>query len=269
MVRAIHALPLILLLGPGPVQAVQLLAGDWVVADPDANAIYRVDPDSGGAIVISQDGLFRQPTGVAIDAARRVLVADPEANAIFRVDAATGAQSVVSSGGQFRWPTGVAVDALGDLLVADPDADAVFRVDPSTGQQTPDTAAADTGVLYGAGLTVEGSGDYVLVDPDSASLRRWDPDAETGAPVSAGRLLRWPSDATVDDLGDLLVADPDANAFRRVDPGSGAQTQEGPADVFLYPTGIAFVPEPSGWASLLSGAAALVALARRRRPGRT
>jgi len=267
MVGLLGSLAVIALLGGGTAHAAPVLVGEWLVADPDANAIYRLDPNGGTPVVISEGGLFRQPTGVAIDAEARIWVADPELNAILRVDAADGSQTVVSSGGDFRWPMGVAVDGSGDLIVTDPDADAVFRVDPSTGQQTLELTAADAGVLYASGVTVEASSDPVLADPDAAALRRWDSGTSMGSTVSAGGSFLWPSDVTRDDQDDLLVTDPDANAFFRVDPVAGSQSLEGPAGAFLYPTGIAYVPEPGGVA-LVAGAVVLVGLDRRRRSRR-
>jgi MYXO-CTERM domain-containing protein len=258
-------LRLLLLAAVAPAHAVELQVGDWVVADPDANTVYRVDPDTGDKTPISQDGLFRYPSGVALDALGRVLVADPDANAVFRVDPETGAQSVVSSGASFRFPTGIAVDQDDFLLVADPDADAVFRVHPVTGVQTLDTLAADTGAIFATGAIVEASGHYALADPDFPALLRWDPDLAAATTVSSADQFEFPTDVTADDDGDLLVADPAANGFVRVDPISGIQTPVGPADAFLYPTGIAFVPEPGAPWQLGTGLLALAGLARRSR----
>jgi len=46
------------------IDAVVLVEGDWVVVDPDANAIYRIDPATFDVEEISSGGDFRFPTGV-------------------------------------------------------------------------------------------------------------------------------------------------------------------------------------------------------------
>ena len=97
--------------------ALALTEGHWVVADPDANSVYEMDPVGLGTTLISAGGSFRYPTGVAVHPNGAVFVADPDANAIFEVDPLTGSQALVSQDGLFRGPTGVGVAADGDLLV--------------------------------------------------------------------------------------------------------------------------------------------------------
>ncbi len=82
----------------------------------------------------TDDGQFRRPRGVAVDAAGNVYVADTGNNRIQMFDSqgrflakwgTTG-----SSLGQFRRPSGVAVDADGNIYVADASNNRVQRFTP-------------------------------------------------------------------------------------------------------------------------------------------
>src|SRR5262249_9661545 len=106
--------------------------GSLIVSDANAidgrGAIFRVDPHTGVQTVISQDGQFQEPVGLAFAPDGSLLVADLDAagggGALIRVDLAPGTQSIVSPGGNFVTPIGVAVATGTPTQTSPPTADA-------------------------------------------------------------------------------------------------------------------------------------------------
>jgi len=242
--------------------AVILAEGDWIVADPDANAVYRVDPGTFEAVEISSGGRFRYPSGVAY-VSGYVIVADPDANAVFRVNPLSGSQTIVSSNGLFRYPTGVGIADNGDLLVADPVAGAVFRVDPSDGSQSLEYAS--DAVAFGTDVVGQAGTLLFVVDPDSNVVWQADSSIPAEEDFSNNGFFRYPTGASQELMGDLLVADPVADSIIRVNMGSGVQTPELEGTGFLYPSDIEFVPEPASIVLVGAGVALLAMLGRQRR----
>lgn len=255
------------LLSPHAAFTVVLADSDWIVADPDANAIYRIDPQVGSPELISQDGLFRFPSGVAVDEDGFVVVADPDANAVFRVNPSDGSQTLVSQGMGFRHPTGVAVLPGGDLIVIDADAQTIFRVNPDDGSQSVEASVAS--LPFPTGIAVDPGGLlFQIVDPDANAVYEFDPMLESADLLSGGSSLVHPTGLGVTSDLDLVVADPDANHFVLVDPSTGDQTSAGPSDAFLSPSDVSPVPEP-GFAALVAGVVCLSLLKRPGRPPRS
>jgi len=259
------------------VATAQLKPGDIVVADRDADpaglgglpgAIFKVDPDSGALSVLATSPLFRNPSGVAIDARGRVVVADageayPQGKggeAIFRF-VPGGAPEVLATSSLFEDPFGVAVDAQGGVLVADPAADpfgsgpsgdfgAIFRFVPGS---APGVLATSSLFRHPRGVAFDARGRVVVADSDS------DPTAMGGSPgaifrfrqgaapavLAAGSPFVDPRDVAIDARGRLVVAD--ANANPHSTPNNGAIFRFAPgslpsflttSSIFLNPEGI-------------------------------
>lgn len=244
--------------------AAPLVGGDWIVADPDTQAIVRVD-GAGQTETITTDGHLEYPTGVAFDPLQAVVwVADPDAQSVIRVNAVTGSQQVVYAGAPLVYPTGVARAANGtDLLVVDPDAQLIWRVDPVLG-----TAAGElplTSAPYPTGLVVMSNGKYGVSDPDAAAIYEVDPKSASAVPLAQAGELTAPHGIT-EETGsdDLLVAEGDRPGFLRVETASGTTTVEADGLGLSFPTGVAYVPEPTAGLQLLAGAGLLYVLSARR-----
>lgn len=253
-------------LSPTTSVAVVLAETDWIVADPDANAIYRIDPIVGVPELISQGGLFRFPTGVALDGDGFVLVADPDANAIFRVNVSDGSQEIVSDGLEFLHPTGVVVLPGGDLLVIDADAQAIFRVDANDGGQSFEASVA--ALPFATGISADCCG-LLLADADANAVYRFDPLLETADLVTQDGSLVHATGIGITGGHTAVLADPDANRFVAVDLSNGDQTPAGPNGVFLSPTGVIPAPEPGLPTLLTFGVTFLGLLPSRRRGARS
>jgi len=310
MLRSLHSLPnlmlaLVLLVAATAAHAVSLAPGDIVVTDQGKESIFKVDPATGVATLISANGNLQDPRGIVIDTDGTLLVADKAAGAILRVDPADGSQTVVSSGGSFNDPTGIALEASGDILVADPGAGEIFRVDPATGSQS--SVASGFNDPFGIDLAVDGSGGILFTDEGDEALLRVDPltgttsvisqngdfknprgvaidasgdvfvaeknekvirvDGATGAQtvVSQNGDLKDPTGIAIDADGNLLIADPAADAILSVDPVSGAQSVVSASSSFGNPFGLAVVPEPSLALLVVFGLLGLALTGRRRR----
>jgi Ca2+-binding RTX toxin-like protein len=221
---------------------------------------------------ISSPGLFKDPTGVALDRQGRLLVADPEAfggsGGVIRVDPSTGQQTglssnAISSQGLFKDPVGIAVTASGSLLVADPGASggrgAVIAVDPANGQQSlvSDNLVSSPGLFANpSGIAVERDGTILVADPDSPAPASGTDGAIIAVdPVTGAQRLVTNNDASQADLfgdplgiaietpGTLLVANasptPAANGVVLVNRSSGQQYGLATEGMFTTPTGIA------------------------------
>lgn len=111
--------------------------GDLLVADPDANLLVRIDPDTGAQSVeldLAAEG-FVYPTDLAIDANGDYRIADPDANGVFLFDVQLQSVALLSEHGLFAYPTGVTLDGA-DLLVGDSDLNAIVRIANEIGAQT-------------------------------------------------------------------------------------------------------------------------------------
>jgi sugar lactone lactonase YvrE len=130
--------------------------GDLLVADygafgavtcarNSAGSVIRVDPATGRQAVLSGNGLFSHPLGLAVEPAGRILVANETSTAagVAAVDPVTGAQSAVTPNAPsdlLRLPARVALAPGGDLLVSDFELQdgrgGIVEVEPADGRQS-------------------------------------------------------------------------------------------------------------------------------------
>jgi hypothetical protein len=177
--------------------------------------LHRVEKSGGFPSLISSNGMFLFPRGVAIEASGDLVVADSLARAVFRVTPG-GVQSSVASGGSLQGPRGIAVETgAGNIVVADQVAKAVFRIDPATGAistvaaggvlQSPLGIAVVRGILpvvkNGVLAADSGAGTVWRVAPDGAKTDLASPGA-LASPVAVARTR--PGDPW---NGETLVAD--------------------------------------------------------------
>lgn len=202
--------------------ATPLVAGDLLVADINANALFRVDPVTGMQTTISSGGYFDAPSGVVMDRAGAIYVADHRSTGddlILRIDPATGSQTIVSQGGLLTDPHRLAIDGAGQLLVVDQrafDSGAIFRIDPLTGHQS----VVSSGGLFQAPLGIAVGPDGMIYVTDHEAFGNAGGviavDPVTGAQtevVSAGGFSD-PMDLAFESSGDLIVTDAQTGIFR-------------------------------------------------------
>lgn len=229
-------------------------SGDIYVADPSAptenGGIYQINPVTGLSQVISSNGSFTEPTGIAIDANGNILVGDPQAlgggGAIFKVDPVIGTQSIVSSGGSFVDPRGVVVTSNGDIYVADSDAfnyyGGVIKVNPATGAQTTVYISSDqnAGPLH---LALEANGNILISDHSafggSGGVIRLNPVTGVSTAVSSGGNINVPVGIAVAGNGDIYLAN-NSGPIIKIDSVTGAQTVVASGYPLACPTGITF-----------------------------
>ena len=100
----------------------------WAVT-PDAEAIWRIDPESGDAEVVLDGRPFGYPNGLTV-LDDDLLVTDGYGKSVWRVTA-DGQAEVWHAGEPLIGPVGI-LAAEGSLWVVDPKAVQLFRVDPQT-----------------------------------------------------------------------------------------------------------------------------------------
>ena len=186
-------------------------SGTLLVGDPSSpapvsgssGAVIAIDPSSGAQKLIanndsSQEGLFGNPRGLAMETPGTVLVAntaaDPSSNGVILLNRFSGQQYALAAGGSFVAPTGITMDLDGKALVADSAAfgggGGLIRVDPLTGASSAvagDPSSADALFVNPTGLMVVPptcQGHYATIVGTAGA------DAFTGSPgvdVIAGR----------------------------------------------------------------------------------
>lgn len=234
-------------------QAASLSPGDVLTVDPSAPGeagVFKLDSSTWQATLISSNGYFSEPMGIALSNDGKILIGDPQypngsgSGAIFKIDPITGMQTILSSGNLFTDPRGIAVAANGDIFVADPDAfnyyGGVIKVDPDTGTQTKIYQSADinAGPIY---LAFEANGNLVVSDVSGTSkgVVRVNPATGIGVQLAAGGNFVYPLGIAVAANGDIFVAD-NGGKIIKIDPVSGAQTVIASSYPIVCPAGIAF-----------------------------
>ncbi len=247
---------------PAPPGTIMLSAAE---PSTGAGALFRIDPATATATMISSAGDFATPVGVAVEADGGILVVDADAfggaGGVIRVDPLTGTQTTVSAGGLFSNPFDLVVEADGAILVVDPHASragGVIRVDPDTGEQVMVSSGQETGsatALREVGIALETDGAILVVEqslaggrPGNGRVTRIDPTSGDRTVVSEGGAFSSPAGVVVEANGGILVADTDAfggsGGVIRVDPVTGAQTTVSSGGTFVSPIGVAL--EPNG-----------------------
>jgi sugar lactone lactonase YvrE len=233
-------------------------------------APYTFTTLAGAASQGSADGVgaaarFANPTGVAVDAAGRVLVVD-NLNSTIRAIASDGTVATVAglagvkgsadgtgSAARFFLPEGVAVDATGNVYIADTVASTIRRISPGGAVTTLAGSAGASGSTDGAGssarfsnpegIAVDGAGNVYVADTSNLIIRKITPNgvvstlagtANTpGSADGAGAAARfsYPTGIAVDHAGYLYVADEANSTIRKITPGGVVSTLAGQAGV--------------------------------------
>ncbi len=194
---------------------------------------------------------FRQPRGIAADAAGNVYVADSGNNNIRKVTPAgmvsTFAGSPTGAGGnadgagpaaRFLFPTGLAIDGAGNLYVADNNNNRIRRISPA-GVVT--TLRSSTGAILivsnSLGLAVDGAGNLYASENSTHLIKKITPSGDVSilagsvegsadGPGPAAR-FRNPTGVAVDPSGYVYVADTGNVLVRRIAPDGTVTTVAG------------------------------------------
>jgi hypothetical protein len=159
----------------------------------NAQALLRVDPETGSSSVVSAPGvaqrLFQYPLAVALAENGDIFVADA-LGPIFRVDPKTGLQTLIANGGYLQRPQSIAVKGaflyVTDIATADMNfgVGRIIRIDLSTGRQTELSKGAN--LVGPVGIAVEPNGDLIVGDPYTVNPNRLEAD---GSPAFDGAII--------------------------------------------------------------------------------
>lgn len=237
-------------------------AGNVYVADSLNNTIRKITPDGMVSTLAgraghpgSNDGAgsaaqFRNPWGLAVDAAGNIIVADMSNDTIRKVTPAGVVTTVAGQVGKpgsadglgtqarFNLPAAVAVDAKGNIFVADSGSDTIRKISPNgltsivagLPHHAADTDADANNARFSdpQGVAVDAQDNVYVADTGNDTIRKISPAGEvstlaglSGASGSAdgvGTEARFnsPGGIAVDNAGNLYVADTYNHTIRKL-----------------------------------------------------
>lgn len=207
------------------------------------------------------DARFRNPTGLAKDAAGNLYVADTGNHVIRRIATDGTVTTLAGSAGQagsadgtgsaarFSYPWGLAVDASGNVYVGDSGNHTIRRVTPAgvvtTFAGTAGVAGSADGTGAAArfaspsGLTLDAAGNLFVSDYANSTIRRITPGGVVSTfagtagvfgyadGVGPAARFNYPDGLVFDTAGNLFVADSNNHILRRITPGGEVTTFTG------------------------------------------
>jgi sugar lactone lactonase YvrE len=237
--------------------------GNVYVADSGNNTIRKITPAGAVSTLAglaghpgSDDGpgsaaRFRNPRGVAVDAAGNVYVADMSNYCIRKITPDGGVTTLagktgepgnadgVGSNAQFCNPYAVVADAVGNVYVADGANNTIRKVTPKgtviTVAGLPGYAGNIDGNADAArfsnpeGLALDAAGNVYVADSGNNAIRKLTPDGEviTLAPLATSTNtiaelanreipLKSPDGVAVDKAGNIYIVDTDNQCIRKL-----------------------------------------------------
>jgi|GEM_PF-1451387 len=198
---------------------------------------------------------FKNPKGVAVDAAGNVFIADAGNNAVKKIPSGGGAPVSLAAG--FKAPSAVAVDAAGNLYIADAGHNAIKKIAVGGGApvlikagfNNPSGVAVDaqgnvyvtdaSGGLYEIpagggplvtlisgfnnpnGVAVDAAGNIFIADTDDQWLLEYPADGSQGIILGSGFIA--PTGVALDAAGNVYVTDAENNQVSEIQVGTGKQ----------------------------------------------
>ena len=235
-------------------------AGPRLAAENYAVTTHAGTPNVSGSSD-GASGSFRNPYGIAIDAAKNLYVSDTLNNTIRKVTPARVVSTLAGSAGlfgpsdgtgtsaRFNFPIGLAVDGAGNVYVADAKNSAIRRITPAGVVTTHAGALAQFGSTDGPaatarfflpyGVAIDGDGTLYVADSGNHTIRKITAagivSTLAGSAMQAGFVdgtgtsarFNSPWGIAVDRSGVLYVSDNQNNAIRRVTPSGAVSTLAG------------------------------------------
>jgi len=155
---------------------------------------------------------FKNPEGLALDAAGNIYVADGSNNAVKEIPVGGGVPVILGSG--FSNPLDVALDAAGNIYVADPGNGDVKKIPAGNG--TPVVVAS--GLAYPAALALDAAGNIFVADGNTSIIKI---PAGGGTPVTISAGFNGPFGVAVDPAGNIYVTDSN-NGLYKIPAGGGS-----------------------------------------------
>ncbi len=202
---------------------------------------------------------FKQPAGIAVDAAGNLFVADDSGCVIRKItpaavvstiagisDGRPGSNDGVGTSARFNCPMGIALDAAGNLYVADRDNHAIRKISPQAVVSTLAGSAAVSGGNDGTGaaasftgptgIGIDAAGNVYVADPGNHTIRKVTAGGvvttlagaagQQGSTDGDGTSARFnaPTSVAVDSSGNVYVADSGNDAVRKITPAGVVST---------------------------------------------
>jgi DNA-binding beta-propeller fold protein YncE len=203
-------------------------SGKLVIADYDADAVFKINPKTGKVSPFAMSGQFHGPTDVTVDPRGNVYAVDPFAGtalqgAIFRV---AGGHAHLVSDGQFFSGGPLGLDfAHNRIYTEDQDAGpggsgAVMSVKPATGHQRILSSGHHLDGPYGMTLAPNNKVAYLSDEANNSVVRV---KLSTGKQhvVASGGKIDGPTGVALGLDGKLYLANDGDGKILRVNPKSG------------------------------------------------
>jgi streptogramin lyase len=218
--------------------------GDLYVTDYSNDALYRIDPNTGGVTLVVQDAvLFNSPAGLTFDQSGKLLVATYESGLV-RVDPQSGVVVPVVGDPPLEQATGVAVTRGRNIFLSDQGLDNGGRISRIDGSSAVTLAPGlDAGPLDTPdGLTATPQGNLLAVSrEDPKGVVRVDSGTGAIARVTNGTMFNDPYGIDRAPDGNIYVADEGAGKIFKVARDGSKQVVAsgapltGPYGVFVEP----------------------------------
>ncbi|MFM9079591.1 MAG: immunoglobulin domain-containing protein, partial [Opitutaceae bacterium] len=241
---------------------VALVGGTRLAAENYAVTTHVGTPNTSGA-ADGTPGSFRNPYGIAIDAAKNLYVSDTLNNTIRKITPARVVSTLAGTAGffgladgtgaaaRFNVPLGLAVDVSGNVFVADAKNSVIRRITPAGVVTTYAGAPSQFGSVDGPaanarfflpyGVAIDGDGNLYVADSGNHTIRKITAAGvvstlagaamQSGFTDGAGSAARFnsPWSIAIDRSGVLHVSDNQNNAIRRITAAGVVSTLAGRA----------------------------------------
>lgn len=257
----------------GPASVIVEPSGMLAVVDRIGDGIFRVSPNTGERMILSNRTTgtgpsFSEPMDIARQAGGTFVVVDRNLDAVIRVDPVTGNRTVISGCPQTRDPcpvplvgdgppfgrlVSIAVEPGGSLVVVDFAAQAVMRVAPGSGNRTvlsDATRGIGPALEEPMGIAVQANRQLALIDTALDAVVEVDPItgnrsilsgcSEVPEPcpspiIGFGPTFLRPVDVAIRPNRTLVVIDVDRGAVIEVNPNTGTRSIVSDAETGIGP----------------------------------